>query len=115
MHVVAQWFAPSQAMALYVNGSLVASKVAAGSYRASGNASGIGILGYIGSAVGGFAGIVDDIAVYPSVLTASQIARHYQAGASGILTTATDNILYQPMSAAATLRYRPRFQFLKGL
>lgn len=115
MHVVAQWYSPSRAMALYVNGSLVGSKVVAGTYISAAAASGIGVLGYLGSAVGGYRGVFDELAVYPTILSASRIAAHYAAGASGILSTATDNMLYTPMSAQATIRYRPAFSFLKGL
>ncbi len=70
---------------LYVNGIQVAT--ATGTYVAP---AGGGTIGAVGG--GAFAGIIDEVAVYPVALSASQVAAHYQAGTSGATGTGSDPV-----------------------
>jgi concanavalin A-like lectin/glucanase superfamily protein len=77
-HVVGTFDGTTQR--LYINGQLVASKATAGS--ASVTTYGL----YLGSWNGSiefFNGTIDEPAIYNSVLTSTQVARHYQAGTTG--------------------------------
>jgi hypothetical protein len=66
---------------LYLNGGAVATTTASGALNTS---SGILAIGRTGSvSVDYFKGSIDELAVYPSALSAAAIAEHYQAGAGG--------------------------------
>ncbi|MDX6682847.1 MAG: hypothetical protein QOG94_2886 [Solirubrobacteraceae bacterium] len=74
-HVAATWSAPSTVARLYVDGTLVAS--APNGARPSGSST--FYVGY-GQSAPWFTGTLDEIAYYPTALSAARIAAHYHAG-----------------------------------
>jgi len=68
---------------IYVNGTLEASATASGSVSYSGIGSyGLSIGGGQNSSRNTLPGTIDEVAVYPSVLTSTQIANHHSKGAA---------------------------------
>jgi hypothetical protein len=66
---------------LYLNGTAVATATASGPLNTS---SGVLAIGRTGSvAVDYFKGSIDEVAVYPSALSATAIAEHYRIGTGG--------------------------------
>jgi hypothetical protein len=80
-HLVGTW--DGTTAKIYVNGSLDASATASGSLSYSGIGSyGLSIGGGQNSSRNTLPGTIDEVAVYPSVLTATQISNHHTKGAT---------------------------------
>ncbi|HEV8655930.1 MAG TPA: S8 family serine peptidase [Candidatus Limnocylindria bacterium] len=77
---------------LYLNGALVGATPAA----PSSGGSGVTIIGRLAGGIYGFVGVLDEVAVYPSALSAERVRAHYQGGVMLRVTV-------RP-SAAGTLR-----------
>ncbi|HEY4871714.1 MAG TPA: LamG-like jellyroll fold domain-containing protein [Candidatus Dormibacteraeota bacterium] len=93
--IVGRWYdfvgtrTASGALTLYVDGSAVGTGQDAGGAFSS-VSSGVGIGGAGGNGVSPFNGTLDEVAIYPSALTATQVLAHFNAGApvGGSLTPA---------------------------
>ncbi len=118
-HLAFTFNAASRVANIYRDGSMVASKLVATTLQASG-------LWNIGrhvpdvAAAGTFAwrGLIDEYAIYPYALSASQVAAHHGAGASApspVPSFPLAHVSAQGIAAAAAVRYRPRFTFMKAL
>jgi hypothetical protein len=66
---------------LYVNGTAVATATASGALNTSTGMLAIGRTGAV--SVDYFKGSVDEVAVYPTALSATRIAEHYRVGTGG--------------------------------
>ena len=113
----------SRMMNIWRDGSIVASMVASNVGLI--NAGSAGILGarptgasaFVGTSGGRYRGRLADLAVYPTVIATARILAHYAAATSGLSQGAATDALFHAglIYAAAAVRYRPRFQFVKGL
>ncbi|TAM77043.1 LamG domain-containing protein, partial [bacterium] len=79
-HVVATYNGATAT--LYLNGAAVASKSKTGTFVGYDNTHGFAIGDDAGYSDPGFAGTVDDVAIYGTPLTASQVQAHYAAATS---------------------------------
>jgi hypothetical protein len=92
-HVVGTWDGSTQR--LYLNGTQVASVARTTAYRTTSDAL------RLGSWDGGsefLRGTLDDVAVYPTALTATQVSNHRTAGTSTTTTTSTARTASYPLT-----------------
>jgi outer membrane protein assembly factor BamB len=74
---------------LYINGALVASVAKAGAVTGFDNTYGLGIGDDTSSEDPGFAGTIDEVAIYNRALTAADVSSHYSAAQTGVGPTPT--------------------------
>jgi hypothetical protein len=109
-HWVFTWDYASRARAIWRNAELLASAVAAATYRASGP---VEVGRRLSNADRYFLGRIDEVAFYRGTALGSSLVRsHYLEGQAG----PTAPLVHSGgQFAAVSVHYRPRFQFLKGL